>query len=164
MTFKNQFVDITENEPFEELDENFFQGLAGTGLGTAAFVAGAVSAAPITIMAGTALIALSVVEVVTAVDSTNVTDSNKKRFSADGVIVGGIKKYIQDYSDKKFAQGLTEENAAKVLADVEKRKSKLSGGQKGAVTRLQNALNRAFEKGDEKMIGKIIKKFIQDNN
>ena len=56
---------------------------------------------------------------------------------------------------------MTEEKAQKIISDMNKKKSNLKGAYKGAVTKLENELSRAFEKGDEAEIGRILKNFIK---
>jgi len=152
MKFKDEF------NSSEKLDEGLLTGLVGTTLGVLGLIGSIATQSPILLAGASALIVGGIIEALTS--NGDVFNNGGK---SDGVVLQAIKKHIEGYKNKKFAQGLDEKSAAKILADVEKRKSKLSGGERGSITRLQNKLDRAFQQGDEKEIGKIIQKFIKDN-
>lgn len=145
---------VTESEQ-EKLDEGALGGFAASVLGVIGGIIGIGMVSPLVGTVSAAVVVAGAIEFI-------ISDKNFTPEDESG-IVNWFKKQQQKYMDKKFMDNMSEEDAQKILDDVEKRKSKLTGGQKGAVTKLQNELERAFQAKDHGKIGKILKKFIADN-
>lgn len=130
---------VTESQE-EKLDEGALGGIATTTLGVIGSIIGVGLASPLAMSVGAAVIVAGAIEF-------TISDKNFTPEDESG-IANWFKKQQQKYLDKKFMSNITEEDAQKILDDVEKRKSKLTGGQKGSVTKLQNELERAFQAKD----------------
>lgn len=103
--------------------------------------------------------ALGLIGVTTAVLIDFATATNN--YNGKGDITNWVLKQIKDYKNKKFGKTVTQEEAEKLMKDIASRKDKLSGGQKGAITKLQNELEKAFANKDEKEVGRILKKYME---
>lgn len=82
-------------------------------------------------------------------------------YNGKGDVTNMILKKIKDYKNKKFGKNVTKEEAEQLMKDIASKKEKLSGGQKGAITKLQNELEKAFSKHDEKEVGRILRKYTE---